>query len=204
MKKITLKEYNNISNDYKGVFMDYQGNLPHLKGKKTILHRGENETELIFEGRDFIIIDDEKINILDILDTTYEDNTQWVEYCINGKYGYEIESNISGSDMILIEKKYNDIRNKKNLIEKKNIDECSMYLHRLIEECRQSENEMLYIEYEDIESFFDMCKSIEDIENAILGLKKEIHNLKIYDYIVFDENDCLITVYGDVITRFLF
>ena len=60
MKTITRNEWNKIPNDYKGIFVDYQGNAPHLVGKQTWLTWLEDEgTSLIFEGIHFEIIDNE-------------------------------------------------------------------------------------------------------------------------------------------------
>lgn len=202
MRKITLEEYNNISNDYKGVFMDYQGNAPYLKGKRTILQNGKNGSELMFEGIDFIIIEEEKIKVVDITETTYEDDTQWIIYEVGGKYGYEIGRNLDKSDIKPLEEIYNDNKKLKyDFINKKKISDCDIYLVRLIEECRQSDNEMWFLEYEDINEFFKGCQSIK---NQINIIQQEVDRLGLNNYIRFFEDDCLITVYGDVITKFLF
>lgn len=60
MITITRNEWNKIPNDYKEIFVDYQGNAPHLVGKQTWLTWLEGEgTSLIFEGIHFEIIDNE-------------------------------------------------------------------------------------------------------------------------------------------------
>ncbi|MGL5765283.1 MAG: hypothetical protein ACRCX8_06550 [Sarcina sp.] len=56
MRKLTLKEYNKIDKDYRGIFEDYQGNAPHLKGRRTMLANEEGRTVLIFEGIHFEIV----------------------------------------------------------------------------------------------------------------------------------------------------
>lgn len=202
MKRLTLEEYNNISNDYKGVFMDHQGNAPYLKGKRTILQNGKNGSELMFEGIDFIIIEEEKIKVVDITETTYEDGTQWIIYEVGGKYGYEIGRDLDKSDIKPLEEIYNDNKKlKDDFINKKNISDCDIYLVRLIEECRQSDNEMWFLEYEDINEFFKGCQSIK---NQINIIQQEVDRLGLNNYIRFFEDDCLITVYGDIITKFLF
>lgn len=202
MKRLTLEEYNNISNDYKGVYMDFQGNAPYLKGKRTILQNGKNGSELMFEGIDFIIIEEEKIKVVDITETTYEDDTQWIIYEVGGKYGYEIGRDLDKSDIKPLEEIYNDNKKlKDDFINKKNISDCDIYLVRLIEECRQSDNEMWFLEYEDINEFFKGCQSIK---NQINIIQQEVDRLGLNNYIRFFEDDCLITVYGDIITKFLF
>lgn len=59
MKKITLKEYNAIGKDYRGVYSDFQGTDPELKGKRTMLEYDKETggTVLIFEGIHFVIVD---------------------------------------------------------------------------------------------------------------------------------------------------
>lgn len=54
---ISKKEWNKISNDYKGIFSDCQGTAPHLKGLKTKLKLVNGATTLVFEGIHFIVID---------------------------------------------------------------------------------------------------------------------------------------------------
>ena len=36
MLVISKEEYRKKSKDYKGIFMDYQGTHPHLKGRRTL------------------------------------------------------------------------------------------------------------------------------------------------------------------------
>lgn len=58
IKKISRKEWERICDDYKGVYQDYQGTNPELKGKRTMLTLTEDgHTALIFEGIHFIIVD---------------------------------------------------------------------------------------------------------------------------------------------------
>ena len=54
---LTTEEYNNLSNDYKGIYSDFQGIAPHLKGKRTMLVLTNNGTSLLIEGIDLLIID---------------------------------------------------------------------------------------------------------------------------------------------------
>lgn len=37
MIKINSKKWDSIPNDYKGIFQDYQGNSPDLKGRKCVM-----------------------------------------------------------------------------------------------------------------------------------------------------------------------
>lgn len=54
---ISKENGNKISNDYKGIYSDYQGNSPNLKGLKTKLNNINGATCLVFEGIHFIIVD---------------------------------------------------------------------------------------------------------------------------------------------------
>lgn len=58
MKVITKEEYDRMSSDYKGVYMDYQGQFPHLKGRRTILdYDKEHGTVLLIEGESLYILE---------------------------------------------------------------------------------------------------------------------------------------------------
>lgn len=190
----------------------------------------------------------ENIKIFRIMETTYEDNTFWIEYICNDKFGYEIVSgediknikliatdeeidNAIKNDILKFNEEYINCmlkdpiaRNKVNLlisadkhyknllnndselfnkfISKPYIEICGYELSDLIEECRQSENEMWYVEMEDLK---DNCSSADEIEEYILEIKNRVNKLNLNDYIIFDEDDeTVITVYGGVITQFLF
>ena len=139
------------------------------------------------------------IEIFRIMDTTYEDNTSWIEYRVNDKFGYEI---IDGEEQEhnkeQIEKVFNGIEPINDMLaNKKSINKCSDFLRTIIEECRQSDNEMWFVEYEDLED-------IEDKEKFLLGIEDEVMMLGLQDYIRFHEDEAAITVYGGVITQFLF
>ena len=58
MIKINTKKWDSIPKDYKGIFQDYQGNNPDLKGRKCVMlgciKKGGGSC-LVFEGIDFII-----------------------------------------------------------------------------------------------------------------------------------------------------
>lgn len=57
MKKITLEEYNKICEDYRGIYIDFWGDHPELKGKRTMLQLINGITTLVIEGIDFEIIE---------------------------------------------------------------------------------------------------------------------------------------------------
>ena len=139
------------------------------------------------------------IEIFRIMDTTYEDNTSWIEYRVNDSFGYEI---IDGEEQEhskeQIGKVFNGIESINDMLaNKKSINKCSDFLRTIIEECRQSDNEMWFVEYEDLED-------IENKEEFILKLDDEIFELELGDYITINEDGVAITVYGGVITQFLF
>ena len=139
------------------------------------------------------------IEIFRIMDTTYEDNTTWIEYRVNDSFGYEI---IDGEEQEhskeQIEKVFNGIESINDMLaNKKSINKCSDFLRTIIEECRQSDNEMWFVEYEDLED-------IEDKEKFLLAIEDEVMMLGLQDYIKFYEDEAAITVYGGVITQFLF
>ena len=55
MKTITKEEYQNIPDDYKGTYIDYDGKHPEWKRRKTAFLPGEGTT-LFIEGVSFEII----------------------------------------------------------------------------------------------------------------------------------------------------
>ena len=140
-----------------------------------------------------------------IMDTTYEDGSVWVGYTINGNWGYEISYSYQDTQDDL-EKINSDIQNGflkiddnekisvENLINKPSLEICSSDLKELIEHCSQSENEMWFVEYDDLEHDGYDLEKLED----------EVYNLNINDYFEFDNSDAAITVFGGVSTKFLF
>ena len=136
----------------------------------------------------------EKIKVQRIMETTYEDGTYWIEYLVNDKkLGYEISEEIEED---IVKELQNWIYNKKfnseQLTKKKDIEECSSCLAEIIEQCRQSENEIWFIEEDEI------------TEEEVKKLEDEVNKLGIEDYVTFYEDGCVITVYGGIITQFLF
>lgn len=135
----------------------------------------------------------EKIaTIHSIIDTTYYDGSLWVEYLVGEHFGYEIT--------------YNDYKDNdpaalnewsmERLINKPHVSVCSDYLARLIENTRQSDNEMWFVEYEDVNP--------NEADQLVEDLEKEVEKLGLQGYVTFHEDGCLITVFGGVITKFLF
>lgn len=57
IKKISKEEYYKIPKDYRGIYEDYQGYFPHLKGKRTMLSLENGATVLLIEGSSFEIIE---------------------------------------------------------------------------------------------------------------------------------------------------
>lgn len=135
---------------------------------------------------------EEKIEVVSIFDTTYEDGTKWVEYRVNGLVGYELTDDYYNEE----DKKEleNIINNDKELLktyrEKIFIDSIEDILKNIINEVAQSDNEMWFIEDGDMTE-----KEKEKFFNAV-----EENQLGEY---VEDEGD-YITVYGGIITKVFF
>ena len=136
-------------------------------------------------------MESKSFKIFRVMETTYEDGTSWVEYICNGKYGYEIIEDIKEI------KRFNEIQ----ISNKPNLNICSNYLAEIIEECRQSENEMWFVEWKDLEEILSSDESY--IKSFLDVLKDEVVKLELSDYIKFEEDGGAITVYGGVITKFL-
>lgn len=144
-----------------------------------------------------------KIEVKQIMDTSYEDGSCWIEYLLDEMfYGFIHSDDISDDLEELEEGMEEEVQgwidcekiNPANLFMKRTIDSILPELAKLIEECRQSDNDMWFVEYEDVE---EQNLDVEKIE-------KEVERLGLEGYVTFDENDCAITVYGGVITQFLF
>ena len=128
-----------------------------------------------------------------IMETSYENNTCWIEYRVGENLGYEISEGLQEGDEEMLQSWIDDEKfNVSAMAEKKNISECSKYLAEIIEECRESENEMWFVEEDEI------------TEEEAMKISDEVERLGIEDYVRFYEDGCAITIYGGVITRFLF
>lgn len=145
------------------------------------------------------------ISVLKIEATTYDDCSIWIEFFDRntGLYSYEISYEYTSDS---IEEINNDLingsikldqesfKNSIDLFNKKELSSCSEDLRDLIESCYQSENEMWFVEYDDIEL----------VDYNLIALMEEVEDLKLSNYFEFDNGDAYITVFGGVITEFLF
>lgn len=148
--------------------------------------------------------EEEKIEIDNVIETTFDDGSNWIEYNFDGKLGYELTEEYQEGDE---EKIQNLIDNgefdTKKLTEKMDITSCSKYLAEIIEKCRRSENEMYFVEFDELEEDLD-TKEEDIIDNFLFELQEEVEKLKIDEYITFKDEDCAIIVWGGAITKFLF
>lgn len=143
----------------------------------------------------------ENVIINDIFKTTYDNQTCWVSYSVSDKVGYEIinKRNQDNIERLQLLCNTNKRLNGKYTI-KNYLSVCSNYLQEIINECLHSENEMYFVEYEDL----DEVVSSSERDSFINNLKLEAAYLDIQDYVRFNEDGCAITVYGGLITLFLF
>ena len=144
-----------------------------------------------------------KIKNIKTYETTYEDNTYWVEYEFQDNHksfvAYDI---VNGKNTVKeLEKEYNDdVLDSKITNKIKQLD-LSKDLFELIYECLTSENEMWFIEWDEL---YKKYETKEEINVWLNELQKEVEKLGLDEYIKFNEDGCAITVYGGVITQILF
>lgn len=150
-----------------------------------------------------------KIIIDNITKTTYEDGSCWIQYCneivggdlsVTNKVGFVITDKVTvNTDKEILENLINsDETLLKRCLEKPYYkDVCSEFLANLIIECLQSENEMWYVDYDDMEELEVTQEMLED-------LKRETGRLGIREYVSIDDGEYAVCVYGGVITKFLF
>lgn len=144
-----------------------------------------------------------KIIVSNIMETSYDDNSNWIEYIIGDRYGYELDYVAKEGMEEITEKAYNTNEKLNHLaIDKPLIDVCSKFLKEIIEECRQSENEMWFIEDGDLQEHYNIEE--EEQEKFIEKIIDEAEKLGVGEYITCYEDGALITVYGGIITKFLF
>jgi hypothetical protein len=144
------------------------------------------------------------IKVQRIMETTFEDGTVWVEYRIldKDKVGYMISNKITTQDSVeSVEKKLNELVSDQ-LSDKPLHDDYEEPIKSLILECLQSENEMWFVEFEDLEEDFDVPENLHD--DYLDRLDEDIEKVGLSDYIKIKEDGCAITVYGGVITMCLF
>lgn len=146
-----------------------------------------------------------EIKVDRIMETTYEDGTNWVEYRTpQGNFGYEITEDYEEGDEEELEREINDDEITYNgMLDKKHISQCSDYLAEIIEECRQSDNEMWYVDFEDLKEDLEIDDE-EIIKKYLLELQEEIDKLNLNGYVNTYDSGFAIVVYGGVITKFLF
>lgn len=148
------------------------------------------------------------MSVRGIYETSYENGTCWVEYTVGNEsmdssshlVGYEISSVAKrDSDKEGLTEMINGIPNLlKKFVDKKRVEEaCSPFLAGLIIECLQSENEMWYVDYEEMSDSEITQKMLDD-------LSTEVCKLGIQDCVSVDDGEYAICVYGDVTTVFLF
>lgn len=117
-----------------------------------------------------------EIKDVNIFDTSYEDNSKCLELTLmDGSFSYELLRN----------------RTFLEFKEKQSITTLSKELAELINNCRLSDDDMLFVEVGEID------------DTTLKRLKEEVFLLNLYEYIEFGE-DPLITIYGGIITKFTF
>lgn len=141
----------------------------------------------------------EKVN-----ETTYEDGTVWIGYTVGDKLGYEISSLIkSDCNLKDLEETVNRFKEIKDIfVNKPIVSDCGEFLAEIINDCRQSDNEMWFVEYEDLEEVHNIAPNCQ--EQFLKDIDNRISELGLDDYIKVHEDGCAVTVYGGVITKFLF
>lgn len=160
-----------------------------------------------------------KIEVLRVMETSYENGSYWIEYMVNGLYGYEIIYDIQNIEQIKSDKEIikridnariyyqrlfnTDTELNKKLTSKRKLSSCDSELKHYISECLESENEMWYITEEDLEEEFG--NNQEAINNYIEKLQEEAKRLGVDEYVeVYENSDDVVVFYGGIITQFLF
>lgn len=148
------------------------------------------------------------VKLVSVTETTFGDETCWVEYKVDGLTGYEIMhayTDCKDMDLQLMEDLLNtetiyDALSNKLTKRAFSLDEIDSYLYEIINACRQSDNEMIFIEKDDerLNDLIALNPSFLDV------LEVAVDTSSLNDYIKFNEDDCLITVYGGVISKVLF
>lgn len=146
-----------------------------------------------------------KIEINAIMFTSYDDDSRWVEYTFNNgnenMLGYELlEGKEIGLEDEEILKMLNDDQDK--YTNKIYIDSVSEHLRDWIENCRMSDNDMWFVESDDLLSEIGSEEEVKRFMECMEEEYADIEELK--GYIEFDYNDLEITIYGGIITKFLF
>lgn len=144
-----------------------------------------------------------KITVDKITQTTYEDGSNWIEYQVDNQYGYELDYVAEEGMEEVTEKAYNtNEKLNSKAVNKPSINECSNFLKEIIEECKQSENEMWFVEFEDLKEIYDIEEKNQ--EKFLEEIMEEVKKFDLQESITFYEDNAAVTVYGDSITKFLF
>lgn len=160
-----------------------------------------------------------KIEVLRVMETSYEDGSYWIEYMVNGLYGYEIIYDIQNIEQIKSDKEIikridnariyyqrlfnTDTELNKKLTSKRKLSSCDSELKHYISECLESENEMWYITEEDLEEEFGNNQEAKD--NYIKKIQEEAKKIGVSEYVeVYENSDDVVVFYGGIITQFLF
>lgn len=139
--------------------------------------------------------------------TTYEDGSYWITYDLTDKiYSYELFTptemdptfNPKTDDVTPLAERYLQSLNPATLANKPQLETCSQFMQDLINETKQSENEMWFVDAE-------MAEEDEITEEKLEELKEEIARLGIGDYFDFGDTSIgedVIIVFGGAITCF--
>lgn len=150
-----------------------------------------------------------RIIIDSVIESSYGDETCWIQYCmesvdsnnvVKNKIGYWLTDNVTEkTNLQILEELINTDSNLLDrCLEKPFInDTCSKFLSDLINDCLESEEDMLYVDYEDM-GLLDITQKMLD------SLKVEVEKLGIWKYINIDDGEYAVCVYGGIITKFLF
>lgn len=189
-------EFNSLKNKWIGSVEIYISNTDVTEEKAVAKQIYKTWKESLKEKVE-VKMQREEIKIDNIMETSYEDGTSWVTYKTPaGAIGYLITEEHESGDEELLEKEINSAEFQwayNQMLDKKDINSISIELAELIEECRCSENEMWFVEQDD------------EMEGYMMtALAYEVHELGLDDYVKFNEGGCKITVYGGIITQFLF
>ena len=125
------------------------------------------------------------------IETSYEDGTFWAGYTVGDRISFEILTEEQEAELTEQEKIE---LTAKRLHEKLDINQCSEKLRELINECRYSDNDMWFVEEGEIEP-----EELEAISEEIANLPEDLQ-----EYFEIESWGVELTIYGGVITEFLF
>ena len=121
-----------------------------------------------------------------VMETSYEDSTWWVGYSIGDIHSIAIIEAPTKLEAINETLSIYD-----TLADKRDLKECSDLLQDLILECNSSDNDMLYVESDDITK-----EQVDQLQNEVLKLGLE-------NYVDFyTEDETPVIIYGGIATEF--